>query len=53
MYQLFGTDIKFDEKLNAYLLEINKHPNLSNFHSEREKRENNNESRHYKISNQL
>lgn len=38
-YQLFGIDIKFDEKLNPYLLEINKHPNLSNFHSKKEKKE--------------
>jgi len=38
-YQLFGIDIKFDEKLNPYLLEINKHPNLSNFHSEKEKKD--------------
>tara|TARA_B110001469_G_C9647287_1_gene327881 strand:- start:948 stop:1868 length:921 start_codon:yes stop_codon:yes gene_type:complete len=36
-FQLFGIDIICDAKLNCYLLEINKNPNMSNFHSEKEK----------------
>jgi len=36
-FQLFGIDIICDSKLNCYLLEINKNPNMSNFHSKKEK----------------
>ena len=36
-FQLFGIDIICDANLNCYLLEINKNPNMSNFHSEKEK----------------
>jgi len=36
-FQLFGIDIICDAKLNCYLLEINKNPNMSNFHSDKEK----------------
>ena len=38
-FQLFGIDIKADKLGKYYLLEINKNPNMSNFHSEKEKRE--------------
>ena len=36
-FQLFGIDIICDANLNCYLLEINKNPNMSNFHSDKEK----------------
>ena len=36
-FQLFGIDIKYDEKMTPYLLEINKNPNMKNFHNLEEK----------------
>ena len=38
-FQLFGIDIKSDKLGNYYLLEINKNPNMTNYHSDQEKRE--------------
>ena len=38
-FQLFGIDIKSDKLGNYYLLEINKNPNMTNYHSDEEKRE--------------
>ena len=38
-FQLFGIDIKVDKLGKYYLLEINKNPNMNNFHSEKEKEE--------------
>ena len=36
-FQLFGIDIKYDEYMNPYLLEINKNPNMNNYHNAEEK----------------
>lgn len=38
-FQLFGIDIKADKLGKYYLLEINKNPNMTNYHSEEEKKE--------------
>lgn len=38
-FQLFGIDIKVDKLGKYYLLEINKNPNMTNYHSEEEKKE--------------
>ena len=36
-FQLFGIDIKYNKKMNPYLLEINKNPNMKNYHNLEEK----------------
>ena len=43
-FQLFGIDIKVDKLGKYYLLEINKNPNMNNFHSDKEKEEKRNDN---------